>query len=100
MIKVPQIGTVATKWSTRAAAATNDYRSGVQAAGADWQSAVDSSEDNWSTGVSQAAGAHAYRNGVTGKGPHYVDRAVNVGAGRFGPGVQAAVSQYTSGMGK
>jgi hypothetical protein len=99
-IKVPPIGQVTSLWQTRSAGATQQYRDGVSNAGGSWQTAVDNAEDNWSQGVSAAAGAHAYRNGTQGKGGHYVDRAVNVGAGRFGPGVQAATQAYTSGMGK
>ena len=99
-IKVPPIGVVTALWQSRSAGATQQYRDGVANAGGSWQTAVDGAEDNWSQGVSAAAGAHAFRNGVTGKGAHYVDRATNVGAGRFGPGVQAATGAYTSGMGK
>lgn len=100
MIKVPPIGTVTTLWQTRSVAAVNEYRNGVQGAGQDWQTAVDGAEDNWSAGVAQAAGAHSYQHGVQGKAGTYVDRAVNVGAGRFGPGIQAATNAYQAGMGK
>lgn len=100
MIKVPPIGTVTTKWQQRAAAATNEYRTGVQGAGQDWQTGVDNAEDDWVAGVNSAAGAHAYKNNVGGKAGHYVDKAVNLGAGRYGPGVQAATGAFTTGMGK
>lgn len=100
MIKVPPIGQVTSLWQTRSVAATTEYRNGVQGAGQDWQTAVDNAEDEWQQGVANAAGAHAYRNNVAGKAGIYVDKAVNVGATRFGPGVQAATGKYTSGMGK
>lgn len=100
MIKVPPIGVVTTLWQSRSVAATAEYRAGVQGAGQDWQTGVDNGEDDWMNGVAAAAGAHAYRNNVAGKAGHYVDRAVNVGAGRFGPGVQSATAAFTAGMGK
>lgn len=99
-IKVPPIGQVTTLWQSRSVAAVNEYKNGVQQAGADWQTGVDGAEDNWVAGVNSAAGAHSYRSGVAGKSTAYVDRAVNLGASRFGPGVQAATSAYTQNMGK
>lgn len=99
-IKVPPIGTVTSLWQSRSVGATNEYKSGIQGAGQTWQSAVDEAQDNWSAGVSIAAGANAYQRGVSGKASTYVDKAMNIGASRFGPGVQAATNAYQQGMGK
>jgi len=99
-IKVPPIGQVTTLWQSRSAAATNEYKNGVQSAGADWQAGVDNAEGNWVSGVNQAAGNGAYKNGVTGKSSKYVDKAVNLGASRYTAGVQAATTAYQTGMGK
>ena len=99
-ITVPPIGVVVTKWQTRASGASNDYKIGVQGAGGAWQTGVDGAEQNWSTGVSTASANHFYSRGVNGKQAVYVDRSVNIGAGRYGGGIQAAVNQYTTGMGK
>lgn len=99
-IKVPSIGQVVQLWQTRSVSATQQYRDGVSQAGSAWQAGVDSGEDNWRNGVATAAAAGAYNRGTSGKAAKYVDKAVNVGATRFGPGVQAATNAYTSGMGK
>lgn len=99
-IKVPPIGTVTSLWQTRSVAAVNEYRTGVQGAGQTWQSAVDDAQDEWSNGVNQAAANNAFSRGVQGKASVYVDKAVNIGATRFGPGVQGATNAYSAGMGK
>lgn len=99
-IPVPPIGVVTTLWQSRTVAAVPEYRTNVGQAGQKWQSGVDTAEDEWSMGVNNAVASHAYPRGVQGKAALYTDRAVNIGAGRLGPGVQAATNAYTSGMGK
>ncbi len=99
-IPVPQVGTVTTLWQQRSVAAVNEYRAGVQGAGQNWQQGVDGAEDNWVAGVNAAAANDSYQRGVSNKAAKYVDKAVNLGAGRYGPGVQAATNAYQSGMGK
>lgn len=99
-IKVPPIGTVTSLWQTRSVAASPQYKEGVGQAGQAWQTGVDNGEDNWSSGVAQAAGAHSYRTGVANKAGLYVDKATNIGAARYGQGVQGATNAYQTGMGK
>lgn len=100
MITVKPIGTVVTLWQQRSVAAMPQYRDGVSGAGQKWQSSVDTAQANWAAGVGQAVAANSYDHGVAGKAGKYVDKSVNVGAGRFGPGVQAATAAFTAGMGK
>jgi hypothetical protein len=99
-IKVPPIGTVVALWQSRSAQAVTEYKNGIQGAGGTWQAAVDDAEDNWSAGVNMAAGAHSFSRGVQGKAALYVTKAVEIGATRYGPGINAAGPQYNTGMGK
>lgn len=99
-IPVPPIGQVTALWQQRSQAATTEYKNGVSGAGSAWQQGVDNASDNWQMGVAQAAGNGAYGKGVTGKASIYVDKAVNVGAGRYSSGVAAGGNAYNSGMGK
>ena len=99
-IKVPPVGQVVTLWQTRSVQAVNEYKTNVGQAGQAWQSAVDESEDDWASGVSIAASNHSYSRNVAGKGSHYTDKAMNLGATRYGPGVQGAGNAYSGAMTK
>lgn len=99
-IKVPSAATVTTKWQTRAVSASGDYKTGVSGAGSDWQAGVDGAENNWASGVGSAAANHSYSRGVAGKASTYVDMATNIGASRYGTGVQAATNKYNTAIGK
>jgi hypothetical protein len=99
-LNVKPISVVAPKWVQRASAASGAYKDGVQGAGSAWQSAVDNAEQSWSTGVNTAAANHEFTRGVNGKASQYVDRAVNVGAGRYPGGIAAGQNKYTQNMGK
>lgn len=99
-IPVPSATDVAAKWSTRTPNAANDYNKGVQAAGGRWQAAVDAGEPAYSVGVNSAIANHLYTAGTAGKASKYVTKASTVGTTRFGPGVQAAVADFQTGIGK
>jgi len=82
-------GTLASKWSTRAGAATQDYAQGTANAGGAWEAGAKNANAAWKDGVTQAAGRDAFAKGVTGQAGHYQARVAEVGTARFGPGVSA-----------
>lgn len=99
-IPVPSSTDVAAKWSTRTPNAAPDYKKGVEGAGGRWQSAVDDADQAYSVGVNLAVANDLFGKGVAGKSSKYVTKASTVGSTRFGPGVQAAVADFQTGIGK
>lgn len=91
-------GSIAQKFVTRAQAAAGDYKSGVQQAGSKWESNTGAAEANFEQGVQAAISDKRFGRGVSGKGSKYQTNAVNLGAGRYGPGVANAQDAYAKGM--
>lgn len=96
-IRVKDAGTLATKYAARATAAATDYRTGVEQAGGDWEAATANSESAYEQGVQEAVGRKAFAKGVRAAGAgHYVKRAVELGATRYGPGVNAGKDRWAA----
>lgn len=97
-IRIRDAGQLAKKFSTRAAAASGDYKAGVEAAGNDWAQNTAASEDNYKAGVMQAANDGRFGKGVAAAGAaKYVTRAAGLGAQRFPTGVAAAEGDWVKG---
>lgn len=85
----------AAKWAARAAVASGDYTDGVRNPRRSWEQATKDGEDNYKTGVTAAIARGAFGKGVSEAGDNkWADRAINVGAQRFGPGVAASEDIY------
>jgi hypothetical protein len=96
-IKSPDV--IAKKYAARGAAAGADYSAGVQAPRQDWAQATEAASNTWGAGVQQAISSGAFSKGVAKAGtPKWQRKASGVGATRYGPGVQAAVSDYAAGV--
>ena len=92
------IGSIATKFVTRAQAAAGDYKTGVANAGSTWEQNTTAAEPQYEAGVQQAINNKKYGKGAAGKGTKYQTNAVNLGSNRYGPGVANAQAAYTQGM--
>lgn len=92
------IGSIATKFVTRAQAAAGDYKTGVANAGATWEQNTAASEQQYEAGVQQSITNKKYTKGVAGKGGKFQTNAVNLGSQRYGPGVANAQTAYQTGM--
>jgi hypothetical protein len=99
-IPVPSATDVAQKWASRTPNAGADYKKGVEGAGGRWQAAVDQADQAYSVGVNNAIANDLYGLGVSGKSSKYVTKSSTVGVTRFGPGVQAATTDFQTGIGK
>jgi len=86
--------TIANKFSTRAAAAQGDYKTGVTGSGSTWEAGAKNGEQNWEQGVADAASRKAFTKGVTGKAGKFEANATNLGPQRFVQGVQNAQGAY------
>lgn len=97
-IDVPPLAAVADKWVRNAGAASQSYRDGVQRA-TSWATPTAAAQDAWQQGVQQAISRNAFSAGVNAAGDaRWRNRAIAVGAVRFGPGVAAAKQEYSEGF--
>jgi len=97
MVKVKPVDIVVRKWQTRATAAVEDYRYGVQNPKQDWAKACEAAFEAWRSGVQQAAAERRYVGGVRKAGTEkWLKKALEVGAARYAPGISAAVEEYSA----
>lgn len=92
------IGSIASKFVTRAQAAAPDYKTGVANAGGAWEQATGAAEPAYEAGVQASIANKRFTKGVTGKGGKFQTNAVNLGSQRYGPGVANAQAAYQAGM--
>jgi hypothetical protein len=94
---VPDAGRVAQKWSRRASAASEDYKTGVESTAASWQANTTAATATWKTAVTAAAGRGAFEKGVARSGDaKWKSNTVSKGPMRFAQGVGVAESDYSS----
>lgn len=93
-IKVKSVTKAADKFVARAAAATGDYKDGVNST-TDQAEAAIAAKAAYEQGVQDAISRGAREAGLRKAGTQkWKTRAVQVGAGRFATGVQAARAEY------
>lgn len=94
-IAVKDVTASAQKYATRAGAAVNDYKTGVQNAGQKWHDATKASTDNYSAGVQASIANGSFAKGIDKAGPdRYATRASTKGAAAFPAGVQAGQQRW------
>ena len=97
-IKVKNIGASTTKWAENAGRAATEFGANAEAAAAEWATRTVASADNFGQAISAPGIKERFRRGVARAGAAKFARKVrDVGQARFGPGVAAAVSDYTAG---
>lgn len=98
-IQIRDLGSLAKKYSTRAAGAQNDYKSGVESAGASWEQGATAGENNYEQGVQAAIGRKAFGKGIRAAGQQkYVANASKLGPQRYATGVQNAEGAWQAGF--
>lgn len=96
-IKLKPIADIATKFVRRASAAGPDYEAGIRAPKADWATEAKAAEAAFEAGIQDAVSRKAFGKGVSKAGSEKWSRkALAVGPARFGPGVAAALQDYTT----
>lgn len=98
-ITTKDIGTIASKWSTRAQAAGADYSAGVKSTTKDWAGLTVAAADNFAAGVSQAVADGRFSKGVTAAGTgKWQAAAAGKGAQRYPTGVAAGQASFSTGF--
>ena len=98
-IRIKDTAVLASKYVTRAGAAVNDYKSGVEQAGSDWETGAKAGEPNYEAGVQEAISKKRYGRGIASAGASkYVRNASNLGATRYQPGIANAKDAWATGV--
>jgi hypothetical protein len=88
------------KFRTRAAAAREDYKRGVQGAGNRWLEGAAASGEAWRAGTQEAMTQGRFERGVRAAGAtKYQDRAATLGPERFASGVAAGAPEWAKNFG-
>lgn len=97
MVKTKPVEKVVSKWQSRASAAVEDYKFGIENPKQDWATAAAAAQAAWAQGVQQAAAEGRYAGGVKKAGTEkWKRKALEVGAARYSSGIAAAVQDYAS----
>jgi len=99
-IQMKDTATIARKFASRAAAASPEYKAGVDAT-PDWAGPTQAAAPNYEQGVTAAIGRQAFQRGVAAAGTvKWKEKASGVGATRYPQGVGGAEPAYAAGFDK
>lgn len=89
----------ATKWDANAARAADEFATNAAAAASVWEAATKAAKDNFHKAITAAGIADRFAGGVAKAGAAKFSRKINdVAKDRFGPGIHAAVTDYSEGV--
>ena len=90
---------VSSRWAKRAAAASGDYRDGVNSTGKSWAGAAKAAEASWMAGITEANGRKAFSKGVDTAGDKkWKNNTLQKGPGRYAEGVGVGEGEYQKGV--
>jgi len=99
MVAIRSAKEIAEKWSSVTPTRTSFYESGVKSPQKDWAKSTAAAESNYKSAVIQAANEGRFAKGVNKAGTaKWQRKAVEVGAGRWGPGVSIAGPEFEAGF--
>ncbi|MBA7579286.1 hypothetical protein ES708_21156 [subsurface metagenome] len=86
---------IAAKWAEVTPGRTAHFEAGVRSPRRDWKNETLAAEDRYKAGVTKAAQEGRFGKGVTRAGTDKWQRkTIEIGVGRFGPGVAAAGPEF------
>ncbi len=99
MVAIRSTREIAEKWSSVTPTRTAFYEAGVRAPKKDWARTTSAAESVYKEAVVRAANEGRFGKGVKAAGTEKWQRkAIEVGAGRWGPGVSIAAPDFESGF--
>ena len=99
MAVIKSSSSIAEKWARVTPTRDADYRAGVERPLRDWEEEAMAAEDRYREGVTAAAAAGRFGQGVRQAGTEkWRRKAIAVGVNRWGPGVRVAQSDYEEGF--
>ena len=99
-MEIKSAADIAEKWSRVTPQRQADYEAGVKSPLKSWASGAEKAKDSWAGGVQQAISDDRFAKGVRRAGDaKWSRKTVEVGVGRWGPGVRAAGQDFAEGFG-
>lgn len=99
MAEIKSATEIAEKWSRVTPQRQADYDAGVKSPLKSWQSGAEKAKDSWAAGVQSAISNDMFSKGVRKAGDaKWSRKTIEVGIGRWGPGVRAAGQDYADGF--
>jgi len=99
MVAIRSSREISEKWSSVTPTRTAFYEAGVRAPKKDWARATSGAESTYKTAVINAANEGRFGKGVQKAGTEKWQRkSIDIGAGRWGPGVSVAAPDFESGF--
>ncbi len=99
MVAIRSAREIAEKWADVTPTRTGFYESGVRAPKKDWARSAKAAESTYKDAVTRAAHEGRYGRGVDKAGTDKWQRkSIEVGAGRWGPGVSVAAPDFEAGF--
>ena len=99
MPTIKSVSSIADKWARVTPQRAQDYAAGVRSPKNSWAEGAAAAAEAYAEGVQQAISDSRFEKGVRAAGDaKWQRKASSVGAQRFGPGVQAAKSDYQAGF--
>ncbi len=99
MADIKPIGASANKYQKNAAAASGDYKSGIETTPKDWAGRTAAAEGAYTTGVQDAISRGAFAKGVTKAGTqNWKNKALKFGPNRYAEGVRTAGPDWQRGF--
>lgn len=99
MVAIRSAREIAEKWADVTPTRTAFYEAGVRNPKKDWARAAKASESTYKEAVIRAANEGRYGRGVDKAGTDKWQRkSIDIGAGRWGPGVSVAAPDYEAGF--
>jgi len=90
---------IAKKWADVTPGRAAQYETGVKNPIRDYAANAQAANDAWKAGVNGAVARDGFKRGVAKAGTaKWQDRSIKLGTARYGPGVQAAQSDYEMGF--
>ena len=92
---------IAKKWKDVTPGRAAQYKAGVESPRRSWSESAAAADEARKAGLAAADARNAFQEGVRAAGDaKWKNRASVLGSQRFGPGVQAAQQEYSSGFSK
>ena len=98
-LKVPSTADIAKKWGDVTPGKSTYYENATKNAGGTWEANTTAAKNTFKLAVSAAGIENRFAGGVKGKAGKFERKVVDVGIGRFGPGVSAAVTDMEDAFG-
>jgi len=101
MAKIKSAADIAAKWARVAPGRQQDFEAGVKDPSVTWAAGAAAAAGSYEAGVTEAIGRGAFAKGVSEAGDEkWRRKTIEIGTGRWGPGVRAAVPDFQAGFSK